>query len=185
MPWIRVVDEAEADGELGAIYDEVRAKRGRVASVFKVHSLHPATMKGHMALYLSIMFGTSPLTRGQREMIAVAVSAANRCAYCVTHHSEAMSVYVKDESVRKAVATDYRQAALSEKERAMLAYATKLTHESHAIAEADIEALRKEGWTDPEILDINLIASYFNFVNRVVSGLGLALEPEAERSYKY
>lgn len=185
MAWIEVVGESEAKGELRDLYEEVRKRRGSVASVYKVHSLHPQAMEDHMELYLTLMYGRSPLTRAQREMIAVAVSAANRCPYCVTHHTEALAVHLKDASVRHAVATDHRQAAIPAKERAMLDYATKLTRDPHTMLRGDVDGLRDAGWTDREILDINLIASYFNFVNRIVSGLGVDVEPEAERAYKY
>lgn len=185
MAWIEVVGESEAEGELRDLYEEVRRKRGGVASVYKVHSLHPRTMKDHMELYLTLMYGGSPLSRAQREMIAVVVSAANGCPYCVTHHSEALAVHLKDAAVRQAVATDHRKAAIPAKDRAMLDYAAKLTRETRSMSRADVEALRAAGWTDREILDINLIASYFNFVNRVVSGLGVDVEPETERTYRY
>lgn len=185
MAWIKIVGEDEAEGELRGIYDEVRERRGSIASVYRIHSLHPSTMKAHMDLYLTLMYGKSPLTRAQREMIAVAVSSANECPYCVTHHSEALAVYAKDGSMREAVAADHRHEGISEKEWAMLRYVRKLTGDLPSVTEGDVRALRTSGWTDAEILDINLIASYFNFVNRIVSGLGVDLESVQSRRYKY
>lgn len=81
MSWIKTVGEEEADDALRRAYEEVGAARGPVANVLKVHSLRPRVMTAHLALYRELMFGRSELTRAEREMIAVAVSAANRCHY--------------------------------------------------------------------------------------------------------
>lgn len=81
MAWIEVVDEAESDGRLREAYREVGDARGRVANILKVHSVHPEVMEAHLALYRELMFGRSPLSREERELIAVAVSVANECHY--------------------------------------------------------------------------------------------------------
>jgi uncharacterized peroxidase-related enzyme len=185
MAWISVVDEERAEGELAAIYEEIRRSRGSVANVYKIHSLLPATMAAHLAFYLSLLYGKSPLARYQRELIATVVSATNACGYCVTHHSEALKKHLKDETVVEQVGRDHVQADLGAQDRAMLDYAAKLTRSPDAVAREDIDALRRAGFSDAAILSINLIASYFNFVNRVVSGLGVPLEPNASRVYKY
>jgi len=81
MAWIEVIHEVEAEGKLRDAYAEVAARRGRVANILKVHSLHPEALTAHFALYRELMFGRSELTRPEREMIAVTVSAANHCDY--------------------------------------------------------------------------------------------------------
>jgi uncharacterized peroxidase-related enzyme len=81
MAWIKIIDQAEADGSLRASYDEVGASRGRVSNILKIHSLHPEAMTAHLRLYGELMFGRSDLSRTEREIIAVAVSAANNCRY--------------------------------------------------------------------------------------------------------
>ncbi|MCA1613453.1 MAG: carboxymuconolactone decarboxylase family protein [Acidobacteria bacterium] len=81
MTWIRVIDEEEAGGDLREAYREAGAERGRVANILKAHSLSPAAMRAHLALYRELMFGRSELSRAEREMIAVAVSVVNRCHY--------------------------------------------------------------------------------------------------------
>ena len=81
MAWIQVIDEKQATGELKAQYDEVQRTRGRVSNVMKVHSLDPKSMNLHLDLYVHLMFGKSALTRAQREMIALVVSATNGCHY--------------------------------------------------------------------------------------------------------
>ncbi len=183
--WIRAIDEEEARGELKARYEEVRRRRGRVSNVMKAHSLDPEAMRLHLDLYLQLMFGKSTLSRAQREMIAVAVSQANRCEYCVTHHGEALLAHVHDEALLEGLKRNFESAKMTGKDLAMLRYAVKLTRTPGEVSETDIEALRRAGFSDEEVLRVNLITSYFNFANRIVSGLGVPLETIEERIYKY
>ena len=81
MAYIHVVDEPDADGALSEVYASVAASRGQVANILKIHSLSPGTMAAHLGLYKQLMFGRSPLSRRERETIAVAVSVANHCHY--------------------------------------------------------------------------------------------------------
>lgn len=185
MAWIRVIDEAEAQGKLKECYDEIKRTRGKIANIMKVHSLQPDAMMAHLNLYKTIMFGPSGLSRRQRELLATVVSALNRCAYCVRHHAEALRAYVKDESFLEHVQRDYTQASLGPQERAMLDYAQKLTRSPAQVAPQDIEQLRRVGFGDAEILSINLIVSYFNFVNRVALGLGVEFSEDEARGYRY
>jgi len=86
MANIKVISYEEATGKLKDIYDGLIEKRGKLADVHTILSLNPDTIIAHLELYSSIMFSHSPLTRAQREMIAVVVSAANGCSYCQQHH---------------------------------------------------------------------------------------------------
>jgi len=185
MARIQAVGEAQAQGLLEEVYAEVAGKRGRIANVFKVESLNPAVMRAHLGFYMSVMYGKSGLSRQQREMIATTVSNANRCHYCTTHHSEALSKYVKDAATIQAIKTDYGTASIGPKEKAMLAYAMKVTKTPAAVNDGDVEKLRQVGLSDADILDVTLVASYFNFVNRLVLSLGVQLEPAEERKYEY
>ncbi len=81
MAWIKVIERDEASNELAAAFEAVAGARGTVANILKVHSIHPAAMLTHLGLYRELMFGRSELTRAERETIAVAVSATNRCHY--------------------------------------------------------------------------------------------------------
>ena len=185
MAWIQVVQEEQAQGRLREFYDKVVEYRGKVANIFKVHSLNPDAMKAHLDLYLTIMYGKSGLSRAQREMIAVVVSAVNECEYCIVHHSAALSRYVKDKSFVKQLSIDHTKAPLGHKDRAMLEYAVKLTKKLTDVEEEDVQSLRSAGFADEEILSITLVVSYFNFVNRIVEGLGVKLEQEGGVGYKY
>jgi len=185
MAWIKVIEEAEAQGELKNLYDELIRKRGKLSNIMKIHSLNPPTMKAHMDLYIPLMFGKSGLSRPEREMIGVVVSKTNSCDYCITHHAIALNFYWKDDDKIRRFIENFREVVTEPRQKAMLTYAEKLTRTPEKMNESDVEALREVGFSDEEILTINLIASYFNFVNRVVLGLGVEFTPEEAAGYKY
>jgi|SRR5437667_7207091 len=182
--WIRQIEEADAEGELRRVYEEIRVKRGRVSNVMKAQSLDPESIKLHLDLYVHLMFGKSTLDRLDREMIAVVVSHFNNCSYCVTHHSEALLHHSKDLRLQGELER-HAFENISPKARAMLQYAIKLTEHPEKIMKTDIDKLRTAGLSDDAILRVNLITSYFNFVNRIVSGLGVLLEDKESRIYNY
>jgi uncharacterized peroxidase-related enzyme len=184
MSFIREIEEPEATGEIGAMYERLRAERGRVSNILKAHSLRPQALAHHLDLYMGLLFGPGRLSRAQREMIAVVVSATNDCAYCVSHHREALSRYVRDPAQLDAICTDHRGAGLPEATVALLDYARRLTAAPATTTEADIEALRTAGFADEDILHANLIAAYFNFVNRIALGLGVAHNADEIQGYK-
>lgn len=184
-PWIRVIEPDNADGRLREIYEETLKKRGQLAAVHKIHSLNPESLRAHMDLYMTLMFGASPLPRRTREMTAVAVSRSNGCAYCVAHHADALARYEKRPEYVLAV-REGRWDALLPADAAVCRHAEKLTREPGSMADSDISALRSAGLSDEEILDITQVAAYFNFVNRIVLGLGVELEsPDGRQAFKY
>ncbi|HUW53692.1 MAG TPA: peroxidase-related enzyme [Rhodanobacter sp.] len=173
MGWINEISDTDASGELRRIYDDVKKQRGKVANILSVHSLDPPSLQHHLDLYMHLMFSSGPLTRREREAIAVAVSAANGCRYCVAHHMEALQRYEKDAGVLAAV-RDAPEQLDNPRLRAMLLYARKLTIAPHTMDEKQIAELRAQQLTDQDILRINLVTAYFNFVNRIALGLGVA-----------
>lgn len=185
MSWIKEIDEDEAEGELKDIYDEIAGARGKLSNIMKVHSLNPQAMKAHMDLYLSIMFKSSSLNRKQCEMIGVTVSKTNGCEYCVNHHAEALNHYWRDDERIEEFIDDHSRAGLDDDEEAMLDYVIKLTKTPAEMSEEDIEKLRGYGFGDDDILNIDLVASYFNFVNRIALGLGVEFLPEEVKGYDY
>jgi len=183
--WIQVIEPEQAQGRLKEIYDETLKKRGALAAVHKIHSLNPESLRAHMELHMTLLFGKSPLLRRERELIAVAVSRANGCAYCVGHHSDAFARYEKDPAKVKAAKTG-RWEEFPGNEAALCRFAEKLTLDPSASSEADVAALRAAGYGDQAVLDAAQVAAYFNFVNRLVLGLGVHLEGVAERDgFKY
>ena len=118
-------------------------------------------------------------------MIAVVVSAANRSAYGAIHHSEALEHVENDPEALKKVLNDFVKKSESARNKTLLAYAAKLTLDPKDITEDDIKDMRDAGLTDQEILRANLVASYFNFSNRITLGLGVELEKGKTRTYRY
>lgn len=173
MSWIREIDEADATGQLAEVYEKLTASRGKVANILKVHSLDPAALEAHLDLYMTVMFSKAPLTRLEREAIAVAVSAENQCAYCVAHHLEALRRYERNADRLEAI-THGHHANVEPRLAAMLDYARRLTREPGTSEQTHIEALRAAGLSDEEVLRVTLITAYFNFVNRIALGLGVA-----------
>jgi uncharacterized peroxidase-related enzyme len=186
MSWIETIDEADATGELADLYADIIDSRGKLSNILKVHSLHPAALEAHLDLYDALLFSRSPLRRAEREAIAVVVSAANGCDYCVRHHAEALRAYWKDDDRLARFAEDFRQVDdLDPKLRAACAYAERLTRSPDGTGEDDVQALRDAGWSDRAVLDVTLITAYFNFVNRVANGLGVAFTEEEATGYNY
>ena len=182
MPWIRVIDEKDANEELRAAIDAVKGSRGKLSNILAVHSLHPQAMRAHMDLYLAILFCGSKLSRAEREMIAVVVSSQDACPYCIAHHAEALRHYWKDDDVEHLI-EEGLPTSPSDRQRALCEYARKLTTCPGEMSEADVEALRNHGLDDHEILTTNLIVSYFNFVNRIALGLGVEFTEEEVKGY--
>ncbi len=185
MAWIEVVGQEAAGEELRQVYEQLKKNRGKVANILAVHSLNPKAMAAHMDLYMAIMFGRSGLSREEREVVAVVVSAANGCDYCISHHAEALHHYWQDRDRLQKIIDDPQSESLAPRARALVAYALKLTEKPWEVVEDDVEGLRRQGLNDEDILAVNLVASYFNFVNRVALGLGVESTPEETTGYKY
>lgn len=185
MAYIETLSVDESEGELRRAYEAVRDKRGNVTNLFQAHSLRPDTMRAHLDLYLSILHGRTGLSPAEREAIAVTVSAANNCAYCVLRHTDALGDHIKEATLVGALARGEVPSNLEPRLRSILEYVRKLSKQSFAITREDVESLRRAGLSDEEILTTNLTAAYMNFVNRFVDGLGVELEPTTRHSYKY
>ena len=185
MPYIKVIEEEDAGSELKKTYERVKGARGKLSNILKIQSLLPKTIETHLNLYMSIMFDQSGLKRADRELIAVVVSVANECEYCVNHHAEALLNYWKDENRDLQAGKDFRKLDLSKKQIAMLEFAEKLTKFPGNMDENDIEKLRNSGFNDEEILSISLVTNYFNFVNRNANALGVEFSEEEVKGYKY
>lgn len=185
MPYIKIIDQKEASGELKVVYDRINSERGKLSNIMKIHSLLPDTMIKHLELYTSIMFSKNNLTREEKEVIAVVVSKINKCDYCVNHHAEALNYYWKNSSRLTNFINTLDDADISTKLKSAIQYAAKLTESPGDINEFAVNSLKKQGWTDEDILSINLITGYFNFVNRVALGLGVEFSEEEVTGYKY
>ncbi len=178
MPWIKQIDESEASEKLHEVYDEVRTKRGKISNIMKVHSLDPESMKNHLDLYLSIVENNSSINEEERELIAVVVSSLNNCSYCIHHHSKSLNKIWNDESKVNTLISDYKSVEFPIRTHAILNYAEKLTATPGLVNEYDVQNLRIHNLNDKDILNINLLVSYFNFVGRIANGLGVDFKDE-------
>ena len=183
MSWIQEIEVDEADGELAEMYAELTKKRGKISNILKVHSLNPQAMGDHLDLYVTLMFGKSGLSRLEREAVAVVVSAANECEYCVNHHTEALRHYVDDEETLNMLATADGLETLEPRLSNIVRHAERLTVAPAAMTDSDLEELRAVELSDKDILDLTLIVGYFNFVNRIAVGLGVAYSAEELSGY--
>lgn len=178
ISWLHVPAEEDVPGEVKELWAAPLEKLGFVPNVLRVFALRPGHLVRWWSHYDELMRGESGLTKAEREMIAVVVSAANRCHYCVVSHSAALRKLTGDPILADQLATGHKVAPLEPRQRAMLDFALKLTEESHRCSEDDVDALRQAGWTDEEIFDIAQVAAMFNFTNRLASGLGWLPNPE-------
>jgi uncharacterized peroxidase-related enzyme len=186
MAYIGTIKQEDATGELREIYENLIKSRGKLAEIHKIQSLNPKSIINHMDLYMTIMYGQSPLKRSQREMIAVIVSAINQCTYCQTHHGEALNHFWKDPDRVKRLIRDYTEAGLSDTDILLCRYAEALTREPAGSNIKDIiTSIKDAGFDDRTILDSALVTAYFNFVNRLVLGLGVDLESDGGTGYRY
>ncbi|MFU8813071.1 MAG: peroxidase-related enzyme [Balneolaceae bacterium] len=188
MPFIDTISYEDATGEIKEVYDNLISSRGKLAEVHKIQSLNPPALVAHMDLYMSIMFKKSPLKRKHREMIAVVVSAANECEYCIRHHAEALQHFWKDEARTNQLAADFTKADLDETELALCQFAHEVTLRpggEQKSREERIKKLKVKKISDRAILDAMQVIAYFNFVNRIVLGLGVDFTEDEIKGYSY
>ncbi len=185
MSWIDEVEYEEAEGKTKEVYDKIKDQRGKLSNIMKVQSLMPEAMDHHLNLYLSIMFKDRRLSREKCEMIGVVVSSINGCDYCINHHAEALNHFWRDEEKLKGLEEDYENIDISKKDRKMLDFVKRSTEKPDSIERVDIDGLRKVGFSDKDILNIAMVTSYFNFVNRIALTLGVEFSEEEMKGYDY
>ncbi len=153
---------------------EVQAKAGFVPNVFLALAHRPAEWRAFMAYHDALLLkDTGSLTKGEREMIIVATSAANQCLYCVVAHGAILRVYEKAPLVADQVAVNHRKADITPRQKAMLDFAMKVCTASHTVDEADFVALRGHGFDDEDIWDIGAITAFFGLSNRMANLTGM------------
>jgi uncharacterized peroxidase-related enzyme len=174
-----VPELADLPEDMRARILEVQQKAGFVPNVFLALAHRPAEWRAFMAYHDALLLKeTGSLTKGEREMIIVATSAANQCLYCVVAHGAILRVYEKKPLVADQVAVNWRKADIPQRQRAMLAFALKVCERSHEVDEADHAALRPHGFSDEDIWDIAAITAFFGLSNRMANTL--AMRPNDE-----
>ena len=158
---------------------EVQDKAGFVPQVFLALARRPAEWRAFFAYHDALMLKEdSGLSKGDREMIVTATSAANQCLYCVVAHGALLRIYEKKPLVADQVAVNYRKADISPRQRAMLDFAMKVCQHSHAMDDADFAALQAHGFSLEDAWDIAAITAFFGLSNRMASFSGMMPNPE-------
>jgi uncharacterized peroxidase-related enzyme len=158
---------------------EVQDKVGFVPHVFLALARRPAEWRAFFAYHDALMLKEEGrLTKGDREMIVTATSAANHCLYCVVAHGAILRIYEKNALVADQVAVNHRKADITPRQRAMLDFAMKVCQASHAIEDSDFTALHAHGLDDEDIWDIAAITAFFGLSNRMASFAGWQPNPE-------
>ena len=165
-------------------FDVCAEKLGLIPNVLKAYAFDIAKLNAFSAMYNDLMLAESGLTKLEREMIAVCVSSINRCWYCQVAHGAAVRELSGDPVLGEAIVMNWRVAALTAKQRAMLDFAEKLTVASSKIEEADRQALRDAGFSDRDIWDIASVTGFFNMTNRVASASGMEPNPEYHGAHR-
>ncbi len=177
MSWIKTIDFEKAEGKLKRLYHRVKGPDNNVDNVLKIHSLRPHTLEGHMVLYKAVLHHSgNTLPKWYLEALGCYVSHMNNCHYCLEHHFAGLQRLLNDDVKAKqfleAVKNDTLDSFFDAKFAGGTSYAKKLTLNVQAVVEEDFNNLKDAGFSEGEILEINQVVSYFNYVNRSVVGLG-------------
>lgn len=158
---------------------EVQEKSGFIPNVFLALARRPDEWRAFFAYHDALMLKTEGnLSKGDREMIVTATSAANQCLYCVVAHGALLRIYEKKPLVADQVATNYRKADITPRQRAMLDFAMKVCQQAHAIEDADFETLTAHGFDNEDAWDIAAITAFFGLSNRMASFSNMQPNPE-------
>jgi uncharacterized peroxidase-related enzyme len=147
----------------------VQEKSGFVPNVFLVLAHRPDEFRAFFAYHDTLMEKDGGLTKAEREMIVVATSAANQCQYCVVAHGAILRIRAKNPLVADQVAINYRKADITDRQKAMLDFAMKVSLSAQAVTDADLAAVKKHGFTDDDVWDITAIAAFFALSNRMAN----------------
>lgn len=171
-------DAAALPDDIAAVYAKNKERLGFVPNVFRAYAKRPEHFRAFMQYHDVLMRGESGLTRAEREAIVVAVSAENRCQYCMTAHGAALRVLGKDPILAEQIANDWRTARLTPRWRAMLTFASRVNEKAFAASDEEIARLGEAGFSENDIWDIAAIAAFFGFSNRMAGALDM--RPNAE-----
>lgn len=156
----------------------VQEKAGFVPNVFLALAHRPEEFRAFFAYHDALMEKSGNLTKAEREMIVVATSGANQCQYCVIAHGAILRIRAKNPLIADQVATNYRKADITERQKAMLDFAMKVSQSAHLVGEADFEVLKGHGFSEDDAWDIAGISAFFGMSNRLANVTNM--RPNAE-----
>lgn len=164
-----VPDLADLPDDIRQAIEKVAEKSGFIPNVFLALAHRPAEFRAFFAYHDALMDKDEGLSKAERELIVVAISGLNRCQYCVVAHGAILRIRAKNPTIADQVAINWRKADLSDRQRAILAYAEKVTLNAQEIGDDDHAALQDAGLTPDEVWDIGAIAAFFGMSNRLVN----------------
>lgn len=147
----------------------VQEKSGFVPNVFLTLAYRPDEFRAFFAYHDALMDKPGPITKAEREMIVVATSNANQCQYCVVAHGAILRIRAKNPLIADQVAVNYRKADITERQKAMLDFAMKVSARAYEVGDADIELLKTHGFSEDDVWDIAAIAAFFGMSNRLAN----------------
>lgn len=156
----------------------VQEKAGFVPNVFLALAHRPEEFRAFFAYHDALMEKSGNLTKAEREMIVVATSGANQCQYCVIAHGAILRIRAKNPLIADQVATNYRKADITERQKAMLDFAMKVSQSAHLVGEADFDGLKAHGFSEDDAWDIAGISAFFGMSNRLANVT--SMRPNAE-----
>ncbi len=170
------LDNLESD--VKARIEEVQERAGFVPNIFLALANRPEEFRAFFAYHDALMEKRSNLTAGEKEMIVVTTSGLNQCLYCVVAHGAILRIREKNPLIADQVATNYRKADISDRQRAMLDFAVKVSQAAQEVSEADHVPLLEAGFTLDDIWEIGAIAAFFAMSNRLANMSSLPPNPE-------
>jgi uncharacterized peroxidase-related enzyme len=179
ISWFPVPDESELPEDLQGLFRAARERIGFVPNVFRTYAYRPERLSAWFGHFRMLHEETPGLSAAEREMIAVVVSMANGCLYCLVAHGAALREAWGDPVMADRITLDWRRAdALTERQRAICAFAERLTLRPVEVTEADLEALRAHGLSEHDAWDVIEVAAMYNFTNRLALATGQIPNPE-------
>ena len=148
---------------------EVQEKAGFIPNVFLTLAHRPDEFRAFFAYHDALMLRESGLSKAEKEMIVVATSGANDCLYCIVAHGAVLRIREKNPLLADQIATNYRSADITPRQKAMLDFAAKVSLRAHEVDDADVEALRRHGFSLEDVWDIGAISAFFAMSNRMAS----------------
>ncbi|MGA7071341.1 peroxidase-related enzyme [Bradyrhizobium sp.] len=147
----------------------VQEKSGFIPNVFLTLAFRPDEFRAFFAYHDALMDKDGGLTKAEREMIVVATSSANQCQYCVIAHGAILRIRAKNPLIADQIASNYRKADITPRQRAMLDFAMKVSQEAHLVSDADFAELSVLGFSYDDVWDIAAISAFFALSNRIAN----------------
>ncbi len=164
-----VPDLASLPDDLRQLFLDISEKAGFIPNVFWVLAHRPDELRAFWAYHEALMRRAGGLSMAEREMIVVVTSAHNKCLYCVVAHGAILRLYEKSATISDVIATNYLSAAITDRQKAMLDFALKISNDAAHVGDDDFKTLYGYGFNDDDIWDIGAITALFALSNRMAS----------------